>query len=419
MTVRLVDAASGSEITRESFDADTTNLMAVREHLSKQVAEFLRSVLGDEVRLKESRRETSSSAAWTLVQRGEKQVKDADSLRLAGKGDVAAPLLAEADRQFARAEELDLNWAQPAISRARIAYRRARGLRQEPAAATAAIDSGIANVTHALANDRNSADAYEMRGKLEYLRVEMLLVLDEAERQRVLDRAETDLRQAVELNPSQAGAWVTLSNLAYKKQNVQGGLIAAQKAYEADAYLTNARDVLFQLFWKSHNMEMFPDAAKWCDEGHRRFPRDPNFVECRLWMLTTKAVRPDADAAWRLVDSLAALVSPADSAFSSRHAHMVAAAVLARAPGLADSARRVLERSRGTPDIDPRRELEGDEAIARVFLHDYDQAVRLLQSYLAANPDHRKGFATNTSLWWKDPKLQAHPGFKALIAGAR
>ena len=98
---------------------------------------------------------------------------------------------------------------------------------------------------------------------------------------------------------------------------------------------------------------------------------------------------------------------------------MVAAAVLARAPGLADSARRVLERSRGTPDIDPRRELEGDEAIARVFLHDYDQAVRLLQSYLAANPDHRKGFATNTSLWWKDPKLQAHPGFKALMAGAR
>jgi len=33
--------------------------------------------------------------------------------------------------------------------------------------------------------------------------------------------------------------------------------------------------------------------------------------------------------------------------------------------------------------------------------------------------DHRKGFATNTSLWWKDPQLHAHPRFKALIAGAR
>ena len=79
----------------------------------------------------------------------------------------------------------------------------------------------------------------------------------------------------------------------------------------------------------------------------------------------------------------------------------------------------MLVRSRATPDLDPRRELVGDEAIARVFLHDYDEAITLLESYLAANPDHRKGFATNTSLWWKDPQLQAHPRFKALIAGAR
>ncbi len=419
VTVRLVDAVTGDDIERESFDADTANVMVMQAQLAKQVSEFLRKNLGDEARLKESRQATTSSAAWTFVHRAEKQLKDADSLRLAGRGEAAATLLDEADAQVARAEPLDPGWTQPLIARAEIAYRRARGLRAQPALATASIDSGITYVTRALGIDPRSADAYELRGKLGYLRVEMLLVLDEAGRQRVLDRAEKDLRQAVELNPSQAGAWVTLSNLAYKKQNVQGALIAAQKAYAADAYLTNARDVLRRLFSTSHDMEMFPEAAKWCDEGHRRFPRDPSFVECRLWMLTTKAMRPDPDAAWRLVDSLTALAPAGDSARMSRHAHIVAAAVLARAPGLADSARRVLLRSRGTPDIDPRRELEGDEAIARVFLHDYDEAVRLLESYLAANPDHRKGFATNTSLWWKDPKLQAHPGFKALIAGAR
>ena len=211
---------------------------------------------------------------------------------------------------------------------------------------------------------------------------------------------------------------MTLSSLAYKKQNVQEALTAAQNAYAADAYLVNARDVLRRLWSTSHDMEMFADAGKWCAEGHRRFPRDVAFVECQLWMLTTKAMKPEPDDAWRLVDSIRVLTPPADSARAGRRARMLAAIVFARA-GLGDSARRVLVAARATPDIDPRRESQGDEAIARVYLHDYDKAVELLESYLAANPEHRKGFVTNSALWWKDPQLQAHPRFKALIAGAR
>jgi hypothetical protein len=42
-----------------------------------------------------------------------------------------------------------------------------------------------------------------------------------------------------------------------------------------------------------------------------------------------------------------------------------------------------------------------------------------LTAYLAAHPDHRKGLATNTSPWWRDPAVQENPRFKALIAGAR
>ena len=366
----------------------------------------------------QSRQGTSSSETWTLVQRAEKRRKDADSLLAAGQAGAATQLLGDAELQLARAELIDPAWVQPPLARAAIAYQRARAERAKPALAAASIDSGMSHVARALAIDSRSADALELRGKLQYLRIEQQLVLEGPEWKRTLERAEADLRASVDLNPSQAGAWVTLSSLAYKKQNVQDALGAAQKAYAADAYLTNARDVLRRLFWTSHDIEMFPDAAKWCDEGHRRFPRDPACGECRLWMLTTKAMTPDPSEAWRLVDSMRALTPPADSARAGRHARIVASAVLARA-GLADSARRVLARSKGTPDIDPKRELLGDEAIARVFLHDYDQAIDLLESYLAANPEHRKGFATNTSLWWKDPKLQAHPRFKALIAGAR
>ena len=426
VTVRLVEAQDGSDIARKTFPIDTANALAAQAQLSKEVGEFLRGRLGDEIKLKEYRQETSSSGAWTLVQRAEKKLKDADSLIAAGYTAPGAQLLTDAEQQLAQAERLDGSWSRPPVARAAIAYQRARLEKAHPALAAAAIDSGLTHVARALSIDPRSADALELRGKLRYLRIDLQLVPEGPEWRRTLDTAEADLRWAVEMNPAQTGAWVTLSSLAYRKQNVQEAMSAAQKAYATDYYLANARDVLRRLFWTSHDSEMFPDAAKWCDEGHRRFPRDAFFVECRLWMLTTKAMTPEPAAAWQLVDSMRALTPSADSARVGRRARIIAAAVLARAADLAggsaalrDSARHVLLAARATPELDPRRLLEGDEAIARIFLHDYDEAVRLLESYLAANPEHRKGFATNTSLWWKDPKLQAHPRFRALIAGAR
>ena len=418
VTVRLVDAVTGSDVSRQSFEIDTTNTLAAQTRLTREVSEFLRSRLGEEVKLKESRYATESAEAWTALQRAEKWRKDADSLLAIGQAEPGARLLTESEQLLARAASLDPDWAQPPIARAAIQYQRAKLQRANPALAEAAVDSGLAHTARALKIDPRSADALEIRGKLRFLRIEQQLVVEGPEWQRTLDSAEADLRTAVDLNPNQAGAWVTLSSLAYKKQKPAEALGAAQRAYAADFFLSNARGVLVRLFWTSHDSELFPDAAKWCAEGQRRFPRDPFFVECRLWMLTTKAEAPDPAEAWRLVDSIRALSPVSDSARVRRHASIVAAAVLARA-NLADSARRVLVRSRGTPEMDPRRELQGDEAVARIFLHDYDDVVRLIESYLAANPDHRKGFATKTSIWWKDPQLQAHPGFRALVAGAR
>jgi serine/threonine-protein kinase len=327
---------------------------------------------------------------------------------------------------LARAETLDPQWTRPAIARAAVAYQRARAEHAQPSLAAASIDSGLVRVTRALSVEPRSADALEYRGKLRYLRIEQQLVPEGPEWKRTLDSAEADLNAATQLNPSQAGAWVTLSSLAYRKQNLQDAMNAAQRAYASDYYLANAHDVLRRLFWTSHDGGMFKDAAKWCTEGHRRYPHDVFFVECGLWVLTTKTTLPDPDSAWRIADSMVALTPASDTARTARHARIIVAAVIARAAesgpasrALADSARRVLLRARATQDIDPKRELQGEEAIARVFLHDYDEAVRLLESYLAANPEHRKGFATNTSIWWKDPQLQTNPRFKALIATAR
>lgn len=73
---------------------------------------------------------------------------------------------------------------------------------------------------------------------------------------------------------------------------------------------------------------------------------------------------------------------------------------LARA-GLADSARRVLERARsGARAVDPERELVGNEAVVRVMLGDRADAVKLIKKYLSVHPDHRRGFSSGTGWWW-------------------
>jgi serine/threonine-protein kinase len=417
VTVRLIDA-SGSVISRGSFDVDTANALAARTRLATEVAEFMRKGVGAEVRLKESRQGTTSSRAWTLVQRAEKRRKDADSLLAAGQGAASASLLAQADAELTQAATLDPAWAQPAISRAAIAYQRARASKAQPLDAARAVDSGLVQVAHAIALDSRSGDALELLGRLQFLRIEQRLVPAGPEWNRTLARADSALRAAVEANPSQAGAWATLSRLAYKKQDVQYAQLAAQKAYASDAYLTNAREILQRLFWTSHDTEMFPDAAKWCEEGHRRFPADAFFIECRMWMLTTKAMRPDPDEAWRLLDSLHAVTPPAQWPYESRSGQLLVGGVLAKA-GLADSAKHVLARAHPTPEMDPDGELLGREGVMRLFLHDYDGAFAVFGTYFAAHPDHLKGLVTNTSPWWRDPKVQNDPRFKALIAGAR
>lgn len=202
----------------------------------------------------------------------------------------------------------------------------------------------------------------------------------------------------------------------YAKPDIQAANSAALNAYRADAYLSSAKPILKRLFWTSHDLEQFPEALQWCTEGRRRFPTDPDFTSCRLWMYTTRYERPDIDSAWAYRERFIAVTPEKRRPYSAKFGDILVAGAIARA-GLPDSARHVLLRARATPEEDPGRELSGNEAVVRVILGDHDDAVQLIANYLTANPGHRKGFATRTGWWWRD--IQGNPKFKALIAGAR
>jgi len=411
-TLRLVDGNSGAEFEQSSVIEAVGDPLALRTKIADKLGDLLRPWLRDEIRLRDLRAGTENPLAWSLVQRAEKSRKDAETLEQRGSSADAVKLLVSADTLLARAEALDPKWTEPIILRGLIAGRQER-LSRQPADWAKWINVGLAHADRALALDTRDADALELRGTLRVRRISRGLAKDQREVDDIIRAAESDLRAAIAVNPSQAVALNVMSAIQYSKQDVVESHNLARRAYEADAYLTAAPDILWRLFATSYDLEQFPNAEKWCDEEARRFPEHLGAARCQMLMMSTKAVRADPAEAWRRAAEVERVAPAPQKEYYRREGQIMAAVALGRA-GLADSARRVLVRARANREVDARGELMGLEAFARTSLGDTDEAINLLQRYLTDHPEHRRGFAKVNAWWWRD--LQGDPRFKSLIA---
>jgi serine/threonine-protein kinase len=411
-TVRLVDGGSGADFGRASFEQPAGNLLGVQDTLKQKVGELVRERLGEEIRLREQRGRTRNVEAWALVQRAALHQKAAEEF--VEKGDTVGRdrEFRAADSMLAVAEPLDPNWAEPIVGRELIAYRRSRLAADDPLKAGRWIASGMGHAERALKLAPENSDALEFRGNLRYLRWLLGLAPDPAQARALLKSAQEDLEAAVKISPSQAGAWSTLSHLYNQTGDQVDVKLAARRAYEEDAYLNNADVILSRLFYSSYDLAQFPDAAHWCDEGRGRFPEDAKFVECQLWLMTTKAVDPDVPRAWLLADTLVQRTPEHERGYQRLNSEMLVAATLARA-GLKDSARRLAARARGTSELDPTRDLELAGAFVYTLLGDKDEALRALKVYLAANPARRANLADDSGWWFRS--LQDDPRFRKLV----
>lgn len=415
VTISVVDAASDASYGRKSISVDTAQIVSLQGMVADEVAGFLREAIGGEVRLKTGRGETRSTAAWTLAERAARLRKEADSLSGVRANEAALASLAQADSLLSQAQSQDGEWARVPAMRAGNDVLRAQLMPRKTPAQRAMIDSGLTMANAALAIESNDAAALEAKGRLLYAEYTTGFESDPLRNSALLDSAEATLVRAVQSNRTQAGAWAALSTLYYSKQRIPEANSAAKNAYEADAFLASANGILRRLFWTSHDLEMYPEALDWCSKGRRRFPADPFFVECRLWMYTTRYEQPNIDSAWAYQARFVDLYDAKQREYADKYSRALVAGALAR-KGDADSARHVLAAARATPAIDPNREIVANEAVVRVILGDYDTAVGLLENYLTVHPDHRKGFATRVSPWWRD--LQGNARFKRLLATA-
>jgi eukaryotic-like serine/threonine-protein kinase len=410
VSVRLVDGASGADFRAQAFDQSKGDPLKIRDTLAVRVAEFLRERLGEAVRLRAERAGTDDPGAWSLVQQAERAVKDAGTLTGSDPA-AAAQAFARADSLLQIAENQDPRWIDPIVLRARVAYLRARAER-EPRLMERFFQAGLGHSERALRMEQRNPDAFEVRGLIRYERFLRGLEPDVAAAESLLAQARADLEGATRLNPNQVGAWTRLSHLYYNTSDLVEANRAARTAYEADAYLSGADAILYRLFVTSYDLELFRAALDWCDKGRRRFPNDPRFVECRLWLLATNALDADVAEAWRLAGEAVRLTPERDRPFKQLQEPMWVAAVLGRV-GEIDSARRVLVRSRGTAAVDPPRDLLGWEAAVRAQIGDKEESLRLMNEWLVGNPRHREGFRRLVHWWWRP--LQDDPRFKAMI----
>ena len=412
VNVRLVDGNSGADLGRAAIEQPAGDVLKVQDSVAEQVAVLIRKQLGEEIKLQQQRSSTTNVQAWSLVQQAEQVRKRGEAAAAQQDSVTFKREFSTADSLLGVAESADDKWAEPVVQRAFLAYRGSRLANLERNVIERWVSIGLGHVERAIKLDPADADALEIRGNLRYWSYLMGLEPDDAKAGALLLAARKDLEDATQINQTQAGAWASLSHLYYRTGTAIDVYGAAKAAYQADAFLDNAAGILYRLFTSAYDLEQFTDAVNWCSETGRRFPASPDAPNCQLMLLTTRHLEPDVAKAWQLADSVTVLSAGPRQEVTRLQAQMFVAVVLARA-GQADSARRVIERSKGNPEVDPTRETALLGAVAYAQLGDKAAAVEMLKVYFAANDRLRAGFANDPG--WQFRSLENDPDFRRVV----
>ncbi len=409
VSVQLIDANTLIHLESRTVDGSAEDPFALFDRVDAEIVRLLRQRLGLEIRLREMRAGTLSQVAWEQTQRALSLLEE--FVERIGVGDTvgAAQTLGQADRLLERAESEDPSWIEPVLARAEAARLGAIHLRPaDRQYDTTWVHVGIAHSERALDLAARDARALEHQGiLLSYL----ASMREGPESDSLMDVAAEVLRAAVDLDATRARAWSRLSRILQSRAQFREALWAAERAYAADAFLEEARVILFRLCQNSLELKDWDAVTRWCGEGRRRFPDRASFVSAQLSALAgPEGPEPDGRAAWALGEKLLELSPPQRRAERRPRVLMEVAAVLAR-EGLADSALAVIAQGRALLE-GADAETDYYEANARLRLGQTDAALDLLEAYLRAEPGERGYIARDW--WWES--LHTDPRFQSLVA---
>jgi tetratricopeptide (TPR) repeat protein len=392
--VALVDAAAGSTLKTAALERESRDSMALVDALAREVSSMVRVAIGQEVRMRSTDVARVDSRARRLAAEAVTERQRAHDLERHGRLSPAALSLLRADTLLRHSEAIAPAWREPMIERARVglelAVLHSVPAFDDPLRARTFLEVGITEAERAVANDHDDATALETLGLLSYWYwLQVPLAPDSA--RRTLARAMKVLRSAVEADPQRAFAWDLLSAALYTQADYGGAYVAALRAYQADAYLDDAEQILNRLFLTAYEMGDEALARSWCDEINHRFQQSWTGADCRLTLLAWSDSAGDPGAALRAMRTFAESGRhPAPIGSARPRLYMLVAAALARA-GQRDSAESTILRARSDAAGDP--EILPLEAGALLLLGQSDTAAARLAQYLREKPLHRAGVA--------------------------
>jgi serine/threonine-protein kinase len=408
VTVHLIDALTGHQRDSREIVVPQADVVGLRDGLIDEVVATLRRFLGQEIRYREIRGGTDDPEAFQLFWKARTLRRE---VRSVNRGDPVAArrMLTEADALLATAARRDPEWADIMIERGWVH----RDLARLDGALPGQYGRGsgaqaLARAQHAVDRAPENAAALELRGTV---RQEYARTLDGPARVAMERAAEQDLRKAVDLDDSRAGAYAQLSTLLADAGHFAEAEWAVLRALEADAFLEDAAKVASSLFYTAIEHGPTAEAQRYCVEGHERYPTVPSLIACRLFLLASfPDVPADVDEALRLADNFAEASVVNERASTKALGTMFAAQVAARA-GQHARALDLIAAARGDTALDW---LSYNEAHARLQMGQSVEAVALLARYLRYDPDT----AYIAKDWWFEP-LHTDSLFRKLVDQTR
>ena len=407
VTVHLVDARTLLETEHPPIRVQYPRAMLIqlRDTVVEIVGRELLPALGRAARTREWRSEARSPEAWSLRQRAQEMVEFAAGLpRQSANFAPQLAALRAADSILALASKADPAWPEPYVARGWAWY--ARNDYVDRVAEAAHLDSAIAFGNRALAARANSPRALELLGTVRLMRWINIPQTPPA----FIDSAESNLRQAIQLDANLWQAWQSLSLLLDIRGDTQGANDAARRAREADAYFENVGRTMTRLVFR-HLFDRQSDSARHlCVRARARLSADDQVQSCLLSVLGWSG-RGTADVALTWSELARAERTMALTAGIFPVGRFWVAAVLARS-GFPDSARAVLARTRSTLDSAGfAGRFRVNEAQVLTALGDRAGAIDALEAAVRADPDARAQVAR---LPWFDD-LRSEPRFRQLI----
>jgi TolB-like protein/tetratricopeptide (TPR) repeat protein len=377
VVVQLTDARSMQVVASGVVEPGMAGSLELLDSVTLRIEDILRPALGKHVRLQRWHTEAGDSMAYRLhLQAHARWEEVLDRYTLGGTARLEADsdretLEREADavdRMLEQVVRRNPGWLEPWLDRATLVFNFAPLLAGSDAL-PALFERGLASVNQALVLAPENARALALRARLLERRARLAPGHTDAEADR--DAAEKDLRLALDYDPQNADAAVTLSEILHARRRYDQAYHYAERAYRLDAYQDRWDAIVQRL--AAGALELGDDAAadRWCREGLRREPLAPMHNACALAVMAWGDGPVDPDAAWNHYATISGH-SRQTVAFYT----FLMAAVLARAE-LTDSALVVLDRAREANA--PAPVTLWLEAGVRFRMGDDDEAVRLFR----------------------------------------